>query len=374
LIEKIERFNRNNPFERFAPSDELAGMSLARSLRPALFPASADRLGRLLPGIALCVAVALAAQVAQGLEHRLFGRAWIEALVLAILLGAGVRTLWRPGPRFAAGVSFSAKTVLEIAVALLGASISAAAMAAAGPGLLFGIMGVVAGSLVGAYALCRALALPRRTATLVAAGNSICGNSAIAAVAPVIGAEGEEVATSIAFTAVLGVAVVLLLPLLAPLLHLSEVQYGVVAGLTVYAVPQVLAAAAPVGATALQVGTLVKLTRVLSLGPVVLILSLGRARREGGAAPKLHKLVPWFIVAFIAMAALRSAGALPQASLPWLAQAASILTVVSMAALGLGVDLRSVARAGPRVAGAVTLSLVLLLGLSLGLVRLLAIA
>jgi uncharacterized integral membrane protein (TIGR00698 family) len=271
-------------------------------------------------------------------------------------------------------VAFCAKTVLEVAVALLGASISAAAMAAAGPGLLLGIVGVVAGSLVGAYALCRLLALPKRTATLVAAGNSICGNSAIAAVAPVIGAEGEEVAASIAFTAVLGVAVVLLLPLLAPLLHLSEVQYGVVAGLTVYAVPQVLAAAAPVGATALQVGTLVKLTRVLTLGPVVLVLSLGRARREGTAGPKLHKLVPWFIVAFLGMAALRSTGALPQALLPWIAQAATVLTVVSMAALGLGVDLRSVARAGPRVAAAVTLSLVLLLGLSLGLVRLLGIA
>jgi uncharacterized membrane protein YadS len=107
---------------------------------------------------------------------------------------------------------------------------------------------------------------------------------------------------------------------------------------------------------------------------VVLVLSLGRARREGTAGPKLHKLVPWFIVAFLGMAALRSTGALPQALLPWIAQAATVLTVVSMAALGLGVDLRSVARAGPRVAAAVTLSLVLLLGLSLGLVRLLGIA
>ena len=84
-------------------------------------------------------------------------------------------------------------------------------------------------------------------AILVAAGNSICGNSAIAAVAPVIGASSKDVASSIAFTAVLGVVVVLLLPLAVPLLHMTELQYGVLAGLTVYAVPQVLAATAPIG-------------------------------------------------------------------------------------------------------------------------------
>ena len=105
------------------------------------------------------------------------------------------------------------------------------------------------------YVICRALGLPQRMAVLVACGNSICGNSAIAAVAPVIGADGDDVASSIAFTAVLGVLVVLGLPLLVPLLRLSLTQYGVLAGLTVYAVPQVLAATLPIGALSNQVGT-----------------------------------------------------------------------------------------------------------------------
>src|SRR5690606_37559890 len=100
---------------------------------------------------------------------------------------------------------------------------------------------------------------------LVACGNSICGNSAIAAVAPVIGATSRDVAASIAFTAVLGIGMVLSLPLLVPLLDLSETQFGVLAGLTVYAVPQVLAATTPVGALSVQLGTLVKLVRVLML-------------------------------------------------------------------------------------------------------------
>jgi uncharacterized membrane protein YadS len=91
-------------------------------------------------------------------------------------------------------------------------------------------------------------------ATLIACGNSICGNSAIAAVAPVIGADGEDVAASIAFTAVLGVVVVLILPLLALAWHMSPRAFGVFAGLTVYAVPQVLAATAPISSVSAQMG------------------------------------------------------------------------------------------------------------------------
>ena len=96
--------------------------------------------------------------------------------------------------------------------------------------------------------------------------------------APVIGADGDDVASSIAFTAVLGVVMVLGLPLLVPVLQLSLTQYGVLAGLTVYAVPQVLAATLPIGALSNQVGTVVKLVRVLMLGPVVLALSLFTVR------------------------------------------------------------------------------------------------
>jgi uncharacterized integral membrane protein (TIGR00698 family) len=249
---------------------------------------------------------------------------------------------------------------------------------------------VVALAIGCSYGIGRLLGLPHRMATLIACGNSICGNSAIAAVAPIIGADGEDVAASIAFTAVLGVVVVLTLPLTVPLLHLSGLQYGALAGLTVYAVPQVLAATAPVGAVAVQLGTLVKLVRVLMLGPVVLGLSLltRRLRDEADeAAPQvtagerpapgrlaLHKLVPWFIVGFIVLAGLRSAGLIPSASLAPIASVANLLTVISMAALGLGTDLRVVARAGGRVTAAVTASLLVLGAISLGLIRLLGLA
>ena len=344
---------------------------------------------RLLPGLALCCAITLAATALQAVETTLVGQPYIEALVLAILLGVAIRTAWTPGRRWRPGIEFGAKTLLEIAVMLLGASVSVQAVRALGLALIGGIVVVVLVAIAASYAICRALGLGERMAILIACGNSICGNSAIAAVAPVIGADGDDVASSIAFTAVLGVVVVLLLPLLVPLLRMSLPQYGVLAGLTVYAVPQVLAATLPIGALSNQVGTVVKLVRVLMLGPVVLVMSLltGSLRDEtdeaapevtagdrpergstGRHRPALHQLVPWFIVGFLGVAALRTAGLIPTAMLKPTAFVATQLTVISMAALGLGVDVRAVARAGLRVTSAVTLSLLVLGAISLGLI------
>ena len=265
------------------------------------FPPAIRTAIALIPGVALCGAVTFVAFALERGEQALFGRAWLEALVLAILLGTIIRTSWAPGRRWFPGISFSAKFLLELAVVLLGASVSAATILAAGPWLLLGIAGVVIVAIGASFLLGRLLRLPTRMALLVACGNSICGNSAIAAVAPVIGADGDDVAASIGFTAVLGVIVVLALPLLGIALHLDGVQYGALAGLTVYAVPQVIAAAAPIGPTAVQMGTLVKLVRVLMLGPVCLLLSLLALREASlgaaGPRPRLHQLVPWFILA-----------------------------------------------------------------------------
>lgn len=339
---------------------------------------------RFLPGLALSLAVAGAAIGVAAVERQAFGRPPLEALVVAILIGTAVRSAWDPGERFAAGVQFSAKTLLELAVALLGATVSAQAILAIGPGLLLGTLALVATAIAGSYLVGRTLGLEPRLATLVACGNSICGNSAIAAVAPVIEADGEDVAASIAFTAVLGVAVVLALPLLGQALHMPPRAFGVLAGLTVYAVPQVLAATAPAGALATQVGALVKLVRVLTLGPMLLVLGwlaphlYGRGERaclEGPKPrPRLGQVAPWFVLAFLAFAAARSADLVPHVLLKPASDAAGQLTVVAMAGLGLGVDVKSVARAGPRVTGVVVLSLLLLSLLALGLIRLLGLA
>lgn len=315
------------------------------------------------PGVGLALGVLALAVVGEWLEERLLGARYVDALVLAILVGTLTHTLFGLAPRFVVGVQFAAKTVLEVAVVLLGGTISAAALAQSGLELMVAVALVVLLALTASYVIARWLGLDERLATLVACGNSICGNSAIMATAPVIDAPAEDVAASIAFTAALGIVVVLLLPLAFGAFGLTQWQYGVVAGLSVYAVPQVLAATGPVGMMSTQVGTLVKLMRVLMLGPVVLFVGL-RYGRKGAVRPSFALLVPWFIIGFLAMMAARSFGGLPDMTLQPLQLASSFLTLLSMAALGLSVDLRTVLSSGGRVLAAGLASILVLVGLA----------
>lgn len=329
---------------------------------------------KLLPGLLACAAITIAATLLQEIEVHFAGQPYLEALVLAILIGVAVRTVWKPGTLWQPGINFSAKFVLELAIVMLGAAVSVGTIVALGPILIVGIACIVAVALAVSYVMCRGLGLPQRMSILIACGNSICGNSAIAAIAPVIGADSDDIASSISFTAVLGVVVVLVLPLLVPILHLSLTQYGVLAGLTVYAVPQVLAATLPIGALSNQVGTVIKLVRVLMLGPVVLGFSLFArrlrpAQSEPNRRPRLGELVPWFIVGFLVVLAARSLDLIPAAILPGITRTAALLTTIAMAALGLGVDVRVVARTGARVTLAVTGSLIFLGLLSYGLIH-----
>jgi uncharacterized integral membrane protein (TIGR00698 family) len=336
------------------------------------------RAAALIPGIALCTLVAGIAMAVQALQEMTVGPPYVEAIVIAILLGTAIRTVWKPESRWLAGIAFSAKQLLEVAVALLGASVTLAAIAASGFVLLGAIVTIVMLSIAVSYSISRLLGLSVRLSLLIACGNSICGNSAIAAVAPVIGASTDDVACSISFTAILGVLIVLGLPLLIPLFQMSAMQYGILAGMTVYAVPQVLAATIPAGLVSTQIGTLVKLVRVMMLGPVVACMAVfGRKLRTRGAAggpqkSRIFQALPWFIVGFFSLAACRSLALVPDVAVFPLQKTASILTILSMAALGLGVDLRVVSRIGGKVAAAVTLSLLFLLAVSLCLVRFVA--
>ena len=335
------------------------------------------RLVALAPGVVLCALITTVSLAIQHLEERSLAHPYLEALVIAILLGMAIRSFWSPSERWLGGIAFSAKQLLEIAVMLLGASVSFAAIAASGALLLGAIVATVGITLGVSFAIGRMLGLSTRLSLLVACGTSICGNSAIAAVAPVIGADGDDIASSISFTAILGILMVLGLPLLIPLLHLSATQYGILAGLTVYAVPQVLAATIPAGFISVQIGTLVKLIRVLMLVPVVVGLSLfgGRLRDNSTSGStrrtvSVFKLIPKFIVGFLVLSALRSVLLISDDVIAPVARTATLLTVFSMAAHGLGVDIRVLASAGAKLTATVTLSLLLLLSISIGLIHL----
>ncbi|MFI5310302.1 MAG: YeiH family protein [Gemmatimonadales bacterium] len=324
------------------------------------------------PGVALASGVGLAAWLVERGFIATAGRAPVEALVLAILLGAALRGAWTPGARFDPGLAVASGLLLELSIVLLGAGADLRQFAQVGVVLGGAIAATVLLALITGFAIGRLVGLTRTHAVLVACGNAICGNSAIAAVAPVIGARRDEVASAIAYTAVLGVVVILGLPHLAPLFRLDDYQYGVLAGLTVYAVPQVIAAAYPVSVLAGQTATLVKLARVLLLGPLVFALSVARRRRAGAGTRDAEghpPYVPWFVMGFGAAALLRTGGLIRPADGDVARDVARLLTLLAMAALGLGVDLRAVRHVGPRVAAAVTGSLVVMVVAALFLVH-----
>jgi uncharacterized integral membrane protein (TIGR00698 family) len=323
----------------------------------------------------LCAALAAAGLLVARAETRVIGHPVIEGLVVVIILGVILRSVWTlPLPAAVReGVDFAGSTLLEVAVCLLGVGVDLQLLWRAGPALAAGIVVLVVVSLAASFAIGRFAGLAPGLATLVACGNAICGNSAIAAVATVIDADSEQVASAIAFTALLGVLVVVGLPLLVGPLGLDDYQFGVLAGLTVYSVPQVLAAAFSVSALAGHMGTMVKLVRVLLLGPVVLFFALRHRSRNRRTALHWTRLVPWFTVGFLVLALLRSMGILPAPIIAASAMIASLLTIMAMAALGLGVNVRDMARVGRSMVIAVSGSLLVMLMLSLVLIRLLGI-
>ncbi|MGI8484760.1 MAG: YeiH family protein [Thermomicrobiales bacterium] len=331
-------------------------------------------------GIGLSTVVTLVAILLARLEEGIIGYALLEPLVLALILGITIRSSWQPGERYIAGIDFAAKPLLEFAIVLLGASLNLNKLIDAGPKLVIAVLISVTVTILVGTGVGRAAGLGTRLAVMVAVGNAVCGNSAIAAVAPAIKAKKQEVASAIALTAVFGVGVVLALPLLKGPLNLSNERYGVIAGLTVYAVPQVLAATFPVSIESGQIGSLVKLTRVLLLGPVVAIFAwVFRDRTEvpsagnGFSFSKVTKFLPWFVIGFAILAVFRTSGAVPDNIGTNAQNISKVLTAIAMTALGLTVDVRGVRKGGARVALVVVCLTVLLVVMALTMVSIMGI-
>lgn len=329
-----------------------------------------------LPGLGLAVVVTAGALVTGEFEEALFDHAVLEPLVLALIFGLIIRALWTLPAILEPGIAFAGKQVLELAIVILGLTLDLRAILDAGWDILIAVLTLVSMTLLIGTLIGRAMGLGSRLAVLVAVGNAICGNSAIAAVAPAIRAKKHEVASAIALTAVLGVGVVLFLPLLVPLLDLSNERYGVMAGLSVYAVPQVLAATFTVSAQSGQLGSLVKLTRVMMLGPTVAIFAFLFREADGdnaGTRFQITKFLPWFVIGFAACAALRTAGLVPDAIKDLATDTSRLMTAIAMAGLGLGVDVRSVRATGGRVLAVVLIITVLLISAAWAITGLLGI-
>ena len=220
------------------------------------------------------------------------------------------------------------------------------------------------------------LGLDKKVSTLIGVGNSICGNSAVVAVAPVIGALPSQIAAVIGFSAILGMLQIILLPLIFSNFGINNYDYGVIAGISVYAVSQVVAASSIVSDFSTKVATTVKLTRVLLLGPLVVLLGIifrsNNENIEKDTEKKLKfnffsikKYFPWFVIGFIFLTIFRSVGLINSNFGQGIFDFGKIIMAISMVAIGISVDLREIVKLGPRVA--ITICSVMLVMISIGL-------
>jgi len=356
--------------------------------RPAPWP-------MLLPGYLLAAVTAMAAYLLPKTAFTAqIGFDRLSSTMLAILLGVALRNLLPLPPAISAGCKDIIRRVIPLAIVCIGAGLDFSAIAGIGLTTLFITIVMVLLGFALAYCTARWLGLNHTTSLLLGSGTAICGSSAIAATAPLVEADDEEMLLSIGTVNLVGLLAMLALPIAAVAMELGADAFGVWCGTSIHAVPQVIAAADALsdlrGAT--TIATLVKMGRVALLAPLVFILAIAYARRHAADTSGGHfahiryaKLVPWFIWVFIAAALLKTLGLLPILHFNLLGAEAlrsvdttdlltslgKIMLALAMAAIGLGVNLRSLLSVGGRALAAGIISSILLAASSLALIRLL---
>ena len=294
----------------------------------------------------------------------------IGGAVIAILAGMVIAVFWKEKGTFEAGIKFTSKKILQWAVILLGFGMNLSVILETGKQSLPIIISTITTSLVIAYVLHRAMHIPGKISTLVGVGSSICGGSAIAATAPVIDADDEEVAQAISVIFFFNVLAALLFPTMGSMLgfsHETGEAFGIFAGTAVNDTSSVTAAASTwdsmwgLGSATLDTAVTVKLTRTLAIIPITLVLAFVRTRKEkqqgGGKKVDLKQIFPMFILYFVlasvfttviyAIFAEGSTGyAVASEAFSFLKEVSKFFIILAMAAIGLNTDIVKLIKTG----------------------------
>ena len=298
-------------------------------------------LGRL-PGLGVALGLAVVAVVLGRLVPVVGGP--VFGIVLGVLVGLLVPAV--RSERCRPGYDFASKNLLQLSIVVLGTGLSLQQVVRVGGGSLPVMLGTLVVALGGAWLFGRLLGVRGDTQTLIGVGTAICGGSAIAAATAAIGAKRSSVAYALATIFTFNVVAVLAFPPLGHLLGLSAESFGLWAGTAINDTSSVVAAGYAYGPEAGDQALVVKLTRSLMLVPIVLGLVILKSRREAkknvslGAKKGLpwRRMVPLFLLGFIAAAGLRSAGLIPSGWQPNLSLFATFL--ITSALVGIGLSLR----------------------------------
>jgi uncharacterized integral membrane protein (TIGR00698 family) len=347
-----------------------------------------DRNDSPLPGLLLILAIAFGARFLS----RFTGV--VPDVVLALVAGMSARNVLRLPAGIRPGVKFTLHYFLRAAIILFGAELTFAAIVQAGAATLALVVACFVIALVLGLVLAKVFRLPGTVGILIGAGTAICGGSAILAIGPLLRAKDEEIAYAIATIFTFNIIALLIYPPLGHMLHLSETAFGSWAGTAVNDTSVVVATGYIFGAKAGAVATIVKLTRTVLLVPLAIVVGLiydarfakdaqsGSPSAATGSEPatapgplwrRIAKTIPWFILGFVAMAALNSLHAFSESVAHVLTLGAGFFIVMVLAGVGLNVDIQEIRRMGIRPLAAGVLLAAVMAVVSLALIHVLQI-
>ena len=300
------------------------------------------------PGILLVVVIAAVAWVLASTSSAL------SPLVVGVALGAVAANVAPIPERCAPGIQWCAKTILRVGVVLLGLRLSLGDVADLGTRGLLVVAIVVASTFFGTQWIARRLGVGADLGLLIATGYSICGASAIAAVNGTVGADDDETAYAITLVTLYGSLSIVVLPVIGQIVGFDDQTFGTWVGAAVHDVGQVVATASTRGGVAIEAATIVKLTRVILLAPLVALVALDRRRKDAAAGRDAISgtarppLLPLFVIGFLVMIAVRTSGVLSDDVLAVGADLEKIVLTIALVALGLGVRIDRIRRLGGR--------------------------
>ncbi len=352
---------------------EKATPILARSEdRPAREPGALPSPAQLVPGLALTFAIAAIGYGLSLLPHL----GILSPLILSIVLAMAYHNLMGTPARCVPGVKFALRRILRLAIVLLGLRLTYHQVVAVGAGGLAIVVATLAATFYVTQRLGRLLGVDAKLSQLIAAGTAICGASAVIATNTVTQGSDEDVAYAVASVTVFGSIAMLVQPLLSAPFQLEPHAFGLWTGASIHEIAQVLAAAGQGGPEALDLATIVKLSRVMLLAPVVMLLGVAAARaarrsiRDRGPALTAAAPFPWFVLGFLAVIGGNSVDLLPHEARAMLIEADAFLLSVALAAMGLETDFRKLTAKGLRPLAVGAGAWVFIAAMSLGLVKL----
>ena len=296
----------------------------------------------------------------------------IGASVIALFIGMIINSFYHPN-WMKSGLKFTSKKVLKFAIILLGASLNVSVILSVGKMSLAVMVFTLLTCFGGGYFIGKALKLNWKLSNLISAGTGICGGSAIAAIAPVIDAEDRDIAYAMSATFLFDMAMIVLFPIMGRWLGLSDQAYGLWAGTAVNDTSSVVAAGYAYTEAAGDFATMVKLTRTLAIIPTVLVFTFVniRLKQKNNMTTENKKtnvlsLFPWFIVGFLAMAAINSLGFIPANVSAGTKEVSKFLMITALAAIGLNTSFKDMKKSGiaPMIHGFIISALVVIVAIA----------